>query len=132
MFHAGASAAIIQDGEVIIAVAECARIASSTKLDSLSLAIKACRDAAGAKIKDVDYVATGRDSDATLSRKIQYALRTQNKILKFRTSDLTGHVEDRVCRRIPSRRAGWLCWSGTMSNSTFAAFLLVFYFFHHW
>lgn len=83
MFHADASAAIVQDGEVIFAVAE-------ERLNRIKhyagfpvLAIKACLDAAGAKITDVDHVAVGQDSDANLAKKVQYALANPSRILNF-------------------------------------------------
>src|SRR5882724_13410249 len=83
MFHADASAAILQDGEVIFAVAE-------ERLNRIKhyagfpvLAIKACLDAAGAKITDVDHVAVGQDSDANLAKKVQYALANPSKVLNF-------------------------------------------------
>src|SRR5437879_1936560 len=74
MFHADASAAIIQDGEVIFAIAEERLNRIKHYAGFPSLAIKACLDAAGAKMTDVDHVAVGQDSDANLSRKVQYAL----------------------------------------------------------
>jgi len=83
MFHADASAAILQDGEVIFAVAE-------ERLNRIKhyagfpvLAIKACLEAAGAKITDVDHVAVGQDSDANLAKKVQYALANPSRILNF-------------------------------------------------
>src|SRR4029077_14335973 len=83
MFHADASAAIVQDGEVIFAVAE-------ERLNRIKhyagfpvLAIKACLDAAGAKITDVDHVAVGQDSDANLAKKVQYALANPARIPNF-------------------------------------------------
>jgi carbamoyltransferase len=83
MFHADASAAILQDGEVIFAVAE-------ERLNRIKhyagfpvLAIKACLDAAGAKITDVDHVAVGQVSDANLAKKVQYALANPSRILNF-------------------------------------------------
>ena len=48
-----------------------------------ALAVKACLDAAGAKITDVQHVAVGQDSDANLTRKVQYALANPAKILNF-------------------------------------------------
>src|SRR5205809_697939 len=48
---------------------------------------------------------------------------------RIRTSDLTGYVEDRVCRRI---LLGWMAWLvGTMSNTTLRRCRLAFYFVHH-
>jgi carbamoyltransferase len=83
MFHADASAAMIQDGEVIFAIAEERLNRIKHYAGFPSLAIKACLDAAGAKITDVDRVAVGQDSDANLSRKVQYALANPAKILNF-------------------------------------------------
>ena len=45
--------------------------------------MKACLDAVGAKITDVDHVAVGQDSDANLTKKVQYALANPAKILNF-------------------------------------------------
>src|SRR5215475_2455964 len=83
MFHADASAAIILDGEVRFAVAE-ERLNRHKHYGGFpSLAVKACLDAAGVKISDVDHVAVGQDSDANLARKVQYALANPAKILNF-------------------------------------------------
>ncbi len=83
MFHADASAAIVQDGEVIFAIAE-ERLNRKKHYGGFpSLAIKACLDAAGAKISDIEHVAVGQDSDANLSKKVQYALANPAKILNF-------------------------------------------------
>ena len=48
-----------------------------------SLAVKACLDAVGAKISDIDHVAVGQDSDANLAKKVQYALANPAKIMNF-------------------------------------------------
>src|SRR5207302_9489907 len=48
-----------------------------------------------------------------------------------RTSDLTGHVEDRVCRRILLDELDGLAGRGD-EQLYLAAFCLAFYFFHHW
>jgi len=47
------------------------------------MAVKACLDAVGARITDVDHVAVGQDSDANLAKKVQYALANPAKILNF-------------------------------------------------
>ena len=83
MFHADASAAIIQDGELVFAIAEERLNRIKHYAGFPSLAIKACLDTAGAKMTDVDHVAVGQDSDANLSRKVQYALANPAKILNF-------------------------------------------------
>lgn len=83
MFHADASAAIILDGEVKFAIAE-ERLNRRKHFGGFpALAIKACLDAVGAKISDVDHVAVGQDSDANLAKKVRYALANPAKILNF-------------------------------------------------
>src|SRR6516225_2537630 len=83
MFHADASAAIILDGEVKFAVAE-ERLNRHKHFGGFpSLAIKACLDAVGVNISDVEHVAVGQDSDANLAKKVQYALSNPAKILNF-------------------------------------------------
>jgi carbamoyltransferase len=83
MFHADASAAIVQDGEIVFAIAEERLNRIKHYAGFPALAIKACLNAAGAKITDVDHVAVGQDSDANLSKKVQYALTNPTKILNF-------------------------------------------------
>jgi len=83
MFHADASAAIVLDGEVKFAVAE-ERLNRRKHFGGFpALAVKACLDAAGAKISDVEHVAVGQDSDANLAKKVRYALSNPAKILNF-------------------------------------------------
>src|SRR5215475_7075184 len=83
MFHADASAAIILDGEVKFAIAE-ERLNRRKHFGGFpALAVKACLDAVGAKISDVEHVAVGQDSDANLAKKVQYALANPAKILNF-------------------------------------------------
>src|SRR5215831_14174871 len=83
MFHADASAAIILDGKVEFAIAE-ERLNRHKHFGGFpALAVKACLDAVGAKIYDVEHVAVGQDSDANLAKKVQYALANPAKILNF-------------------------------------------------
>ncbi len=83
MFHADASAAIVLDGEIKFAVAE-ERLNRRKHFGGFpALAIKACLDAVGAKISDIDHIAVGQDSDANLAKKVQYALANPAKILNF-------------------------------------------------
>ncbi|MFZ0760389.1 MAG: carbamoyltransferase C-terminal domain-containing protein [Candidatus Sulfotelmatobacter sp.] len=83
MFHADASAAIVDDGEVVFAIAE-ERLNRRKHFGGFpALAVKACLEAVGAKISDVDHVAVGQDSDANLGRKLQYALANPSNILNF-------------------------------------------------
>ena len=83
MFHADASAAIVHDGEVKFAIAE-ERLNRHKHFGGFpALAVKACLDAVGAKISDIEHVAVGQDSDANLTKKVQYALANPAKILNF-------------------------------------------------
>jgi carbamoyltransferase len=83
MFHADSSAAIVRDGKVIFAVAEERLNRIKHYAGFPSLAVKACLDYAGAKLSDIDHVAVGQDSDANLSKKVQYALANPGNILNF-------------------------------------------------
>lgn len=83
MFHADASAAIIEDGKILFAVAE-ERLNRHKHYGGFpALAVKACLDAVGAKLTDVQHVAVGQDSDANLAKKVQYALANPAKVLNF-------------------------------------------------
>jgi carbamoyltransferase len=83
MFHADASAAIIQDGKILFAIAE-ERLNRHKHYGGFpALAIQACLDAVGAKISDIDHVAVGQDTDANLAKKVRYALANPAKILNF-------------------------------------------------
>ncbi|MFZ0733647.1 MAG: carbamoyltransferase C-terminal domain-containing protein [Candidatus Sulfotelmatobacter sp.] len=83
MFHADASAAIVVDGELKFAIAE-ERLNRHKHFGGFpALAAKACLDAVGAKITDIDHVAVGQDSDANLIKKVQYALSNPAKVLNF-------------------------------------------------
>jgi len=83
MFHADASAALVLDGEIKFAVAE-ERLNRRKHFGGFpALSVKACLDAVGATISDVDHVAVGQDSDANLAKKVQYALANPSKILNF-------------------------------------------------
>src|ERR1041384_421393 len=83
LFHADSSAAIVQDGEIVFAIAEERLNRIKHYAGFPSLAVKACLDAVGAKITDIDHVAVGQDSDANLAKKVQYALANPAKILNF-------------------------------------------------
>ena len=83
MFHADASAAIVRDGEIVFAIAE-ERLNRVKHYGGFpALAVKACLDAVGASISDIDHVAVGQDSDANLTKKVQYALANPAKVLNF-------------------------------------------------
>ena len=83
MFHADASAAMVQDGEVVFAVAE-ERLNRQKHFGGFpALAIQACLDHVGATIYDIDHVAIGQDTDANLAKKVQFALSNPSRILNF-------------------------------------------------
>src|SRR5260370_12534213 len=83
MFHVDASAAIVQDGKVLFAIAEERLNRVKHYAGFPALAIQACLNAAGAKISDVDHVAVGQDTDANLSEKVRYAIANPSKLLNF-------------------------------------------------
>ena len=83
MFHADASAALVQDGEVVFAIAEERLNRKKHYAGFPALAIRACLDFVGAKITDIDHVAVGQDRDANLTRKVNYALANPRRILNF-------------------------------------------------
>ena len=83
MFHADSSAALIDDGKILFAIAE-ERLNRQKHYGGFpALAVKACLDAAGARLTDIQHVAVGQDSDAHLAKKVQYALANPAKILNF-------------------------------------------------
>jgi carbamoyltransferase len=83
MFHADASAAIIQDGDVVFAIAEERLNRIKHFAGFPALAVQACLDAVGGKLSDIDHVAVGQDGAANLTKKVQYALANPAKILNF-------------------------------------------------
>ena len=83
MFHADASAAILQDGKVVFGIAEERLNRVKHYAGFPTLAIQACLDAVGAKIADVEHVAVGQDTDANLAEKIRYAISNPAKLLNF-------------------------------------------------
>jgi carbamoyltransferase len=83
IFHADASAAIMLDGEIKFAIAE-ERLNRRKHFGGFPmLSIKACLDAVGAKISDVEHVAVGQNSDAHLAKKIQYSLKNPSRLLNL-------------------------------------------------
>ncbi len=82
-YHPGASAAIVIDGKPVAAIAE--ERLNRIKYYALfpKLAILKCLDIAGIELKDIDYVAIGRDPDANRSKKIEYLVRNPTKLLNL-------------------------------------------------
>src|ERR1700746_3903242 len=83
MFHADASAAIVQEGEVLFAIAEERLNRVKHYAGFPALAIQACLDAVGAKISDIDHLAVGQDADANLWEKVLYAIANPAKLLNL-------------------------------------------------
>src|SRR5579864_5724035 len=83
MFHADASAAIVQDGKVVFAIAEERLNRVKHYAGFPALAIQACLDAVGARISDIDHLAVGQDSDANLAEKVRYAIANPARLLNF-------------------------------------------------
>jgi carbamoyltransferase len=74
-FHAGASAAIVQDGEILYAVAEerLNRIKDYAHFPRKS--ILACLKETGLPLSDIDYIAVGNDLSANRRKKMEYAFK---------------------------------------------------------
>lgn len=82
-FHAGASAALLVDGQPVVALAE-------ERLNRLKyfagfpkLAIQRCLEIGNLTWADVDAVAVGRDSSANLTKKLDFAFRHPTKLLSL-------------------------------------------------
>jgi carbamoyltransferase len=71
-FHAGASAAIIVNGDIRLAVAEERLNRKKYYAGFPTLAIRKCLEVAGVSAGEIDYLAIGRDSAANLGRKLAY------------------------------------------------------------
>ena len=83
MFHADASAAIVQDGKVVFGIAEERLNRVKHYAGFPTMAIQSCLDAVGAKIGDIDHIAVGQDTDANLAEKVRYAISNPAKLLNF-------------------------------------------------
>lgn len=82
-FHAGSSAAIVIDGEPIVAIAEERLNRVKYYAGFPKLAIAECLKIAGLKFSDIDGVAIGRDSSANLHKKLEFALKNPAKLLNL-------------------------------------------------
>lgn len=82
-FHAGSSAALIVDGEPVVALAEerLNRVKYFAGFPKMS--IKRCLEIAGISFSEIDAVAVGRDSSANLHKKLEFALRHPTKLLNL-------------------------------------------------
>src|SRR5689334_3821303 len=82
-FHAGSSAAVIVDGQTVVAIAEERLNRKKYYAGFPAQSIVRCLEFAGLKFSDIDHVAVGRDSSANLHKKLQFALRHPTKLLNF-------------------------------------------------
>ncbi len=82
-FHAGSSAAVIIDGQPVVAIAEERLNRVKYYAGFPRLAIGRCLKVAGIAFSDIDHVAVGRDSSANLHKKLQFALRNPSKLLNL-------------------------------------------------
>jgi carbamoyltransferase len=82
-FHAGSSAAIIVDGEPLVALAEERLNRVKYYAGFPKLAVSRCLEIAGLNFADIDAVAVGRDSSANLHKKLEFALKHPTKLLNL-------------------------------------------------
>src|SRR5215210_4587576 len=82
-FHAGSSAALIIDGQPVVALAEerLNRVKYFAGFPKLS--ILRCLEIAGLSFSELDGVAVGRDSSANLHKKLEFALRNPARLLNL-------------------------------------------------
>ena len=82
-FHAGASAAILIDGQPVAAIAEERLNRVKYYAGFPKLSILRCLELAGLSFSDIDFVAVGRDSSANLHKKLEFALRNPSRLLNL-------------------------------------------------
>ena len=82
-FHAGAAAALVVDGEPVVAIAEerLNRVKHHAGFPRLSIGY--CLDYAGLNFSDIDDVAIGRDESANRVQKLAYVARNPGKLLNL-------------------------------------------------
>lgn len=82
-YHASASAALIVDGRVVAALPE-ERLNRVKYYGGFpALAVAECLRIGGATIKDVEFIAFGRDSSANLGRKLRYVAKNAANLPNF-------------------------------------------------
>lgn len=82
-FHAGASAALLIDGQPVAALAEERLNRFKYYANFPKLAVARCLEIAGLDYSDIDAVAVGRDSSANLHKKLEFAIRNPGKLLNL-------------------------------------------------
>ena len=82
-FHAGAAAALVVDGEPVVAIAEERLNRVKHHAGFPARAIRCCLDHAGLNFSEVDAVALGRDRSANRARKLAYVARNPGRLLNL-------------------------------------------------
>ncbi|HUF08878.1 MAG TPA: carbamoyltransferase C-terminal domain-containing protein [Rhodothermales bacterium] len=82
-YHAGASAALIVDGDPVAAIAEERLNRVKYYAGFPAMAVHRCLDIAGLGLEDVDAVALGRDSKANLAKKMSYVVTHPTRLLNL-------------------------------------------------
>src|SRR5574337_1087459 len=82
-FHAGASAAVLVDGQPVAAIAEERLNGKKYYAGFPEQAIRRCLQMAGLAIGDVEHVALGREASANRARKVQYVVTHPSKLLNL-------------------------------------------------
>ena len=82
-FHAGAAAALVVDGQPVVAIAEERLNRVKYHAGFPKHSIRLCLDYAGLKFPDIDAVAIGRDRSANRVHKLAYVARNPGKLLNL-------------------------------------------------
>ena len=82
-FHAGAAAALVIDGQPVVAIAEERLNRVKYHAGFPKHSIRLCLDYAGLKFTDIDEVAIGRDKSANRIQKLAYIARNPGKLLNL-------------------------------------------------
>ena len=82
-FHAGAAAALVVDGQPVVAIAEERLNRVKYHAGFPTLSIRLCLDYAGLAFSDIDEVAIGRDKAANRIQKLAYIARNPGKLLNL-------------------------------------------------
>ncbi|MBI4397668.1 MAG: carbamoyltransferase, partial [Candidatus Omnitrophica bacterium] len=109
-YHGDASAALIQDGQVVAACEEERFNRIKHCAGFPKLAIRACLKEAGLSLSDIDAVGISRDPKANLSSKVLYAIRHGNHLSKFIGSRISNaakifNVQDKIEQALDAKGA---------------------------
>ncbi|MBX9788400.1 MAG: carbamoyltransferase [Pirellulales bacterium] len=82
-FHAGASAALVVDGQPVAAIAEERLNRQKYYAGFPHQALRRCLAIAGLKFRDIDHVAIGREPSANRAKKTEFVLRNPRRLLNL-------------------------------------------------